>query len=546
MRQTARKFHTRLVALFVALLLLSPMAPVVRAVSGDCGDGVTWEMTGSVLTVSGKGKMDDYTEEKPAPWSGMGITTVHIGPGVESVGALAFFQMEEITAVTLADSVKFVGNYAFYECKGLTLLELGQGVETIGDSAFEQCVSLMALRLPKSLQVMGQQAFYCCESLQTVTVPESVTQMGNAVFAHCTALKMAMVNAQVKALPVWAFYGCAALESVLLNPAIAETGAEAFAGCAMTDPPARGSLDVGGSLTHTSSTQDSQGNTITQEYLQSGNSDISTQTGSDGKTTMDAVLENNTGWDELNKELEDITDSGQVNVHIKGDVTVSSNTLHQIVGKDIAVNIQSSNGDKWIIKGKDLPLTGLQEHYDLSFTIRQLTKRNSKQKEIFGESTVFAVIFDGEINFKTEVLLPLDGDLARHSAAFYAPEKGSYNCLQNVLIDDSGRAHFYLQQVKAGVEYLIGIDVPEQKDNTPVVPEPLHQDYGVDQKEEVEYIVLGPKSSWGLDISQVTWILVAVMVGSVIVVGVVVGIMNKRRLKKGYIPDYDDEEETQE
>lgn len=541
MCQTARKIHIRLVALVAALLLLIPVIPRAKAASGSCGDKLTWQVVGSVLTVSGKGEMENYTEQKPAPWSGMQITSVQIGSGVTSVGTLAFFNMQSVTAVTLEDSVKTIGKYAFYGCKDLKLLNLGQGIQTIEESAFEQCVSLMSLRLPQSLQVIGQQAFYCCEALQTVTVPGSVTQMDSAVFAYCTALHTAIVNAQIQQLPVWTFYGCAALESVLLHPGIVETGAEAFAGSAMTEEPRRGTVDLEGKVTHNSTEKDAEGDVVEKIYEESANSAISTQTGSNGKPTINADLENKNGWDDLNANTESVDDGTQINVQLKGDTIVPGNALLQVAGKDATMQIQTSQGGWWVVKGKDIPLTGLKDSYDLSFELQQLTKLNSKQKEIFGSCTVFSVTFHSNIDFKTEVMLPLDGELARHKAAFYAPENGTYTGLQQVLMDDSGRAHFYLDQIKKGVEYLVAIDVP-QMDMAPIIPEPLRQDFGVDQQEQVEYVVLAPESSWGLNITQVTWILVAFMVGSVIIVGVVVGVMNKRKLQNGYVPDLEEEE----
>ena len=60
---------------------------------------------------------------------------------------------------------------------------------------------------------------------------------------------------------------------------------------------------------------------------------------------------------------------------------------------------------------------------------------------------------------------------------------------------------------------------------------------------DIEYIITGRKSSWGMNIWQVTGILVAVLAGCAIAVGVVIFAMNKRRLKAGYIPPMDDEEE---
>lgn len=543
MHQTFRQFYIRMVALVAALLFLLPGIPVARAASGSCGDGVTWEAVGSVLTVSGNGAMENYSETAPAPWSGLGITAVIIEKGVTSVGEFAFFRLESLTALTLSDSVTSVGMYALYGCKNLTLLELGQGLQRIGQSAFEQCVSLMSLRLPNSLTSLGHQAFYCCESLQNVTVPDSVTWMDTAVFAHCTGLRTAIVNAQMDTLPVWTFYGCTSLEQVILNPVITETGVDAFKGSAMINPPVRGTLPFEGNFIHSSTTQDQAGNTITQDYAQSANSTINTQTNSSGNVTVDAVLENSNGWIELEEQIQNNGTNGQTEINLQlKDTVVSGADLGQFSGQDVVLQIQTPQGAIWSVNGTNLPVRGLAESYDLTFTISPLTERNKKQKEFFGDSTAYLVIFASDLDFKTEVVLPLGTDQARRNAAFYELRDGEYVSLQNVLIDDAGKAHFYLQQVTGGVEYIVGIDVTGQQQAAPLIPEPLKHEYGVDQENEIEYVVTGVKSSWGMDIKQVTWILIGVMGGSILVVGIVIAVMNKMRLKKGYMPELTEEE----
>ena len=543
MRQTYRKFYIRMVALVAALLLLLPAIPAARAASGTCGDGVNWELAQGVLTISGNGDMTNYSEESPAPWNGLDVLAVRVEKGVRSVGNLAFFRMESVTSVVLADSVQSVGRYAFYGCAGLTMLDLGKGLETIGQSAFEQCTSLMSLRLPESLRSIGEQAFYCCEALQTVTVPSSVTYMGAATFAHCTALGSAYVNAKIEQLPVWSFYGCSALQSVVLNPVIEETGVEAFEGCDMSRPPVRENITVTGSVTHSSVTQDKDGNTVEHEYVDSGNSAISKETSSAGTTTVDAVLENSSGWAELGEQLQNNTGTAQVQVQLKGDTTMSLEDLEQFIGKDVQLQIQTSQGAQWNINGKDLQVNALrQEKYDLSYTIKRLTDLSSDQKLIIGTGTAFAVVFDGSVDFKTEVVLPLGVEWQRNVAHFIVETDVGYTSLQQVLVDDEGKAHFFLQQVQGGVEYLVGVGIQTAEEEKPLVPEPMKSEYGVDQEEEVKYIVTGVKSSWGMDIKQVTWILFGIMGGSILVVGIVIGTMNKVKLKKGYVPDLDEEE----
>lgn len=53
-------FKRTLCSLFTAVLVYSLAVSALAAdvtTSGACGDGVTWELTDSVLTISGSGKM---------------------------------------------------------------------------------------------------------------------------------------------------------------------------------------------------------------------------------------------------------------------------------------------------------------------------------------------------------------------------------------------------------------------------------------------------------------------------------------------------------
>ena len=69
----------------LAVLFLLAMLPVT-ALAGDagtCGEGITWEYSEGVLTISGSGKMSDFTEGG-APWEAYKeqITTVKFTGGV--------------------------------------------------------------------------------------------------------------------------------------------------------------------------------------------------------------------------------------------------------------------------------------------------------------------------------------------------------------------------------------------------------------------------------------------------------------------------------
>lgn len=568
MRKRIRKLNSRFVALAVALLMVLGGIPQAQAAeaSGSCGSGVSWNLSGGTLTVSGRGDMTDYTFDSPAPWSyyADSIQAITVENGVTSVGNYAFYQLKKVTAASIADSVTNIGRSAFYECEALVLLDLGNGVRTIGEKAFMLCRSLMSLQLPGSLRSMGDQAFYRCESLMSITIPASVTSMGTETFMYCSSLCSATVLANMKELPGWTFYGCYALKSVSMPSAMESVGLNAFEKCELLPE----SFDVADeprdvdTVHTTTGVENGQIVVNDNHYTQQGGSSVNVQTTTQGlpgdsqtNVTVDAVLENQENWSHLEGQVQEALDSSggdnvDVNINLKGDTSVSGEDLGRFAGQNVDVTIHTQQGAHWHVNGTDINPDELQESYNLSFTLRQLTDPTDRQAEAVGSGTSFVVVFDENIDFKVEVELPLGESLARDTAVFFAPSDNGYARMQAVMIDGAGVAHFYLASVQENTEYLIGINIADrdaESDITDVIiPEQLQNEYpAMEQIEPVEYIVVGRKSSWGMDIGQVTWILAAVMIGSFVIVGAVMFVVFKRKVKRGYVPDMRYEDEIQ-
>ena len=107
--------------------------------SGTCGANLKWHLTDDgVLTISGKGKMYDFsytTPWGPAPW-GRSIKKVIIGDGVTTIGEYAFNGCHSLTSVTIPNSVTTIGDDAFSYCSSLTSVTIPNSVTKIGSSAF--------------------------------------------------------------------------------------------------------------------------------------------------------------------------------------------------------------------------------------------------------------------------------------------------------------------------------------------------------------------------------------------------------------------------
>ena len=102
---------------------------------GTCGPGLTWHLTDDgVLTITGKGKMNHYSNR--TPWGSYDIKRIIIGDGVTTIGASAFEDCSALTSVTIPNSVTEIGYHAFYNCSSLTSVTIPNSVTEIGDNAF--------------------------------------------------------------------------------------------------------------------------------------------------------------------------------------------------------------------------------------------------------------------------------------------------------------------------------------------------------------------------------------------------------------------------
>ncbi len=133
-----------------------------KQITGNCGDNATYEFdpaTGT-LTISGSGKMSDFTEIS-VPWNTYkdSIKTVVITGSVESVGSNAFLGCTAISSVSLSGSITSIGSYAFQGCISLVSVTISDSVTTIGSHAFSNCTSLASITFPDSVTSIGDSAF---------------------------------------------------------------------------------------------------------------------------------------------------------------------------------------------------------------------------------------------------------------------------------------------------------------------------------------------------------------------------------------------------
>ena len=276
--KTKRILSVLLALVFVLTLLPAVSPPAKAATSGSCGPNLTYSLSGTTLTISGTGRMYDYSLENAFPVDNDDyITTIIVNDGVTSIGDRAFWYFRRLEQVSLPNTLKSIGDSAFYGAgilsetlsinlpsslqsigesalsfTGLNNVEIPGSLNSIGDYALDNnrylvkakigegiteipyrmlysCDILSSVTLPSTLKIIGDEAFWDCWALQHVTIPYGVTSIGESAFAD-TNLGEVSLPASVISIGSYAFAGTN-LEEVSLPASVTSIGSGVFKGC---------------------------------------------------------------------------------------------------------------------------------------------------------------------------------------------------------------------------------------------------------------------------------------------------------------------------
>ena len=277
----------------VAVLLAMAMAPLQAMAagektiaSGSCGKAVKWKLSESgVLTISGKGPMQDYSYAKDPPWEKhlSSVRAVVIKSGVTSIGEHAFEDPGDgkVTAglvrLEIPQSVTTIGEDAFCGCKNLEVdgAQIHSGIKKIGANAFMlvtiknlklnknmeledcafqsvkgleyveipegftkilgwfgNCMDLKGIKIPSTATSIEAYAFHNT-GIEEAIIPSSVKSIGYGAFSNCQKLKKVVISGGVKAISGAAFESCP-IESITLPSTVTSVGNEAFLSCERT------------------------------------------------------------------------------------------------------------------------------------------------------------------------------------------------------------------------------------------------------------------------------------------------------------------------
>ena len=255
--------------------------------TGSCGDNLVWTLNGDgLLTISGSGKMTEYTREDhggdedwcwvcTSPFSGSiyndrygfgnEIKSVVISNGVTSIGSSAFsgcsglknaefesieslckisfgsngsnplsyahhlyIKGKEVTDLVVPSSVTSIGSYAFYGCSGLTSVTIPSSVTSIGSSAFSNCSGWTSVSIPSSVMSIGSDAFSGCSNVKELKYEDGCTK---ALRTYLTSITSVSIPKSVKEISSYAFYSCSSLTSVSIPSSVTSIESYAFAYC---------------------------------------------------------------------------------------------------------------------------------------------------------------------------------------------------------------------------------------------------------------------------------------------------------------------------
>ena len=127
----------------------STAASAAAAGDNSCGENVTWTLADGTLTISGTGRMTNFTSDSPAPWADQAdqITNVEVEGTVTSIGAVAFKGCTNLTTVNIADGVEYIEAGAFNGCTALTEVNIPLSVGYIKTGAFKDCNALTSVTI---------------------------------------------------------------------------------------------------------------------------------------------------------------------------------------------------------------------------------------------------------------------------------------------------------------------------------------------------------------------------------------------------------------
>ena len=156
-------------------------------IKGTIEDGIEWEISKGVLTLSGNGNIPNYEKLENStlpPWKNYGFDNLIIKEGITGIGSNAFSNCESLTKVELSNSVISLGWGAFSDCINLQTINLPYGLDTLSPYLFSNCYQLKQIVMPDTVTDIGEGTFSFCLLLDNIVFSCNISSIGNRAFNH--------------------------------------------------------------------------------------------------------------------------------------------------------------------------------------------------------------------------------------------------------------------------------------------------------------------------------------------------------------------------
>lgn len=186
---------------------------------------------------------------------------------IESIGASAFEECDNIAEFTIPESVKSLGPDVIGNCDSLvkvylnaedcayysygsfaklaneTVFVIGNTVNAIQTACFYNATKVVAVNIPNSVTSIASGAFQK-SGIKSITIPNSVSVIPDSAFSGCKSLKDITIGSGVTSIGTWAFDGCSSLVSVYIPDNVTQIKSYAFQNCTSME-----SLHIGSGVT---------------------------------------------------------------------------------------------------------------------------------------------------------------------------------------------------------------------------------------------------------------------------------------------------------
>ena len=170
-----------------------------------------------------------------------GMTSVEIGPFLETIGWNVFNSCEDLEEIGVAqDNVRYSSSDGvLYDKKRETLIKCPQGrtvcsipngVKVIGENSFVLCSKLTSLSMPDSVEKIADSAFQVCSALESVVFSRSLKEIGNMAFYSCSSLADVVLPEGLTNIDDYAFY-CSGVARINIPRSVEHIGMHAFEYC---------------------------------------------------------------------------------------------------------------------------------------------------------------------------------------------------------------------------------------------------------------------------------------------------------------------------